>query len=425
MSPLARRIVAAFGAHSFGQAINIFIQLASLPLFLSKWSTATYGTWLILTAIPTYLTMSDGGLVTAAANKLCMAYARDEREEANRVFQSAFGFILISCSAIWLFVAGLIWLHVIPGTDRSETQIALLFLASSVLTAQFNGLAEAVFRAAGAHARGIVLGNVSRLTEWSGWIFGLFYFGTFEAVAGMGFAGRLLGLTLTIVLSIRLKSGIAWGLQCVSRHEIYALGKPAISFMAFPLANATGIQGITLLVGHLFGPAAVTVFNTYRTIARVALQVTGTLANSLWAEFSRIFAMGGASAVASVYHRAMKIGTIGSITMSGVLLLISPYLLSAWSRNKVSYEPILMAIMLTYAAVGGLWNVPRTLLMSINQHKKLSHMAVLAAVASLLVSYPFGKAMGLTGVAVGVLLVEAVIAFLCISLAGHILRGRQ
>ena len=94
MSPLMQRVVAAFGAHSYGQAINILTQLASLPLFLTAWDPATYGVWLILTAMPTYLNMSDGGLVTAEANEIAISFAQNQLDRANALFQSTFAFLL-------------------------------------------------------------------------------------------------------------------------------------------------------------------------------------------------------------------------------------------------------------------------------------------------------------------------------------------
>ena len=47
---MKRRILAGMGANSFGMAITILMQLASLPIFLHFWNLETYGKWLILSA---------------------------------------------------------------------------------------------------------------------------------------------------------------------------------------------------------------------------------------------------------------------------------------------------------------------------------------------------------------------------------------
>ena len=92
---MKRRIIAGMGANSFGMAISIGIQLVSLPLFLHYWNTSTYGVWLMLSAIPAYLSMADVGMVTAAGNKMTMAMGKEDLTEANRVFQSAQMFMAI------------------------------------------------------------------------------------------------------------------------------------------------------------------------------------------------------------------------------------------------------------------------------------------------------------------------------------------
>lgn len=425
MSPVLRRIVAAFGAHSFGQAINIFIQLASLPLFLSKWDTATYGIWLLLSAMPSYLSMADGGLVTAAANKLSMAYAQNQIEVANRVFQSTLCFILATCSLVWVAVFVAIFYIEIPGVSETDRKIALLCLATSVLVAQFNGLAETIFRAEGRHAQGIMMGNISRLLEWTGLITGLFLFGTLTGVAATGLLLRLIGLTTIYIASTKVGSNINWGFSLASRKEVRELIRPALSFMAFPLSNALSIQGITILVGHMFGPVAVTIFNTYRTISRIALQVTGTLGNSLWAEFSRLYATGGAAAVLPVYQRASLLGGVAALLVSLALIVIAPYLLSVWSRNAIAFDFALMMLMLSYAAVGGLWNVARTLLMAINNHSNLSKLAVAAALLSIGICHTLGHLFNLNGVAAGILVIEIGMALICITSAHRVLHPAQ
>lgn len=423
MNPVVQRVLAAFGAHSFGQAINIFIQLASLPLFLTHWDLATYGVWLILAAIPSYLSMADGGLVTAAANKLSIEYAKGHQQAAARTFQSALAFLLVATLLVMSVLAVLVWFVEIPGLSDSSRQFAVLCLAMGVLLGQFNGLAESIFRAANQHAKGIMLGNLSRLLEFSGWMVGLFAIGTFEAVAVGGLLMRIAGFTLTAIWSSRLGTGVTWGFMLATKQEIRSLVKPAASFMAFPMANALSIQGVTLMVGYLLGPVSVTIFNAYRTISRVALQVTGTLGNSLWAEFARLYATGGGQAVAPVYRRSFKIGAAAAIAVAVVLALTSPYLLAWWSRGKISYEATLMLLMLSYAAVGGLWNIPRVLMMSINKHTQLAIHAMLGAIATLVISYFMGTHFGLTGFGASVLLVEIALASVCILLATRLVRS--
>ena len=73
------------------------IQVASLPLFLLHWDANRYGTWLMLSAVPTYLLMADVGMVATAGNRMTMEMARGRAEHANRIFHSATVFMV----AVW------------------------------------------------------------------------------------------------------------------------------------------------------------------------------------------------------------------------------------------------------------------------------------------------------------------------------------
>lgn len=419
MSPVMRRVVAAFGAHSYGQAVSVVTQLASLPLFLGRWDTTTYGIWLMLTAMPTYLSMSDGGLVTAAANEIAVASAKNDTQRANRLFQSSLAFLTGTCTVVALIAAFAIYVVGIPGVKDAGSQNALMLLAIGVLIAQFNGLAETIYRASGHHALGIFLGNNSRLAEWAGWMVGLFAFGTYQGVAATGLLCRALGFACTWFGSTRIQSDIRWRFQLASKNQVRALVGPAASFMTFTLSNALSIQGITLLVGHLLGPVAVAIFNTYRTISRVALLITSTLGNSVWAEFSRLYATGGMPAVAPLFLRAYRISTAASVGLSLVLLVIAPFLLKYWSRNQIDFQFGLMALMLAYAAVAGSWNVARVLLMSINNHTNLARLAMGGALAALAISFPLGAIFGLIGIAMALILIETAMAIACTRAAQH------
>ena len=73
----------------------MFIQLASLPIFLSRWTTEKYGYWLMISAIPTYLTLADVGILTASGNMMAMHQARQESAELNAVFRCTLFVILV------------------------------------------------------------------------------------------------------------------------------------------------------------------------------------------------------------------------------------------------------------------------------------------------------------------------------------------
>ncbi len=414
---MKRRIIAGMGANSFGMAITIGIQLVSLPLFLYFWDVSTYGVWLMLSAIPAYLSMADVGMVTAAGNKMTMAMGKGDLVEANRVFQSAQMFMAVVCGLAGMIAVPVILYAPLPFLQNADQRVALSALCIGVLAALFGGLSEAVFKSTKRYATGTMLSNYVRLGEWLGYMTGLVMVGSFAAVALCGLAVRLTGTLICMQLSRRGNHGIHWGIQGAERAEIRAMIKPAVSFMAFPFANALSFQGLTLLVGALFGPIAVALFNTYRTIARVAVQITAIFSHALWPEFSRLFGENAGLAVRHLFRRSALLGAAQAFLLSAILYVAAPFLLRIWTNNSIEFVPILMLLMLLYAAVAGIWHIPRVLLMATNQHVSLAYWALAAAMFSVTLAWLLAGTLQLNGVVVAMLLSELFIAIACAWLA--------
>jgi O-antigen/teichoic acid export membrane protein len=414
---MRRRIIAGMGANSFGMAITIGIQLVSLPLFLHYWDAATYGKWLILSAIPSYLSMADVGMVTAAGNKMTMAIGEGDMQEANTLFQSAQMFMAVICGGIALLVVPFVLWAPLPVLGDIDQRVALFAMSLGVLVALFGGLSDAVFKSTERYAMGIMLGNYVRLGEWVGCMFGLVIVGSFAAVALSGLAIRLIGTLAGIMLAQRGNHGVRWGLHAAKAIEIRAMVKPAVSFMAFPLANALSFQGVTLLVGAIFGPVAVALFNTYRTIARVAVQVTAIFSHTLWPEFSRLFGQGAMPAIANLYRRSTWLSALLSLFVSLGLYFLSPWMLRIWTHGAIEFVPSFMFLMLLYAAVAGIWHMPRVLLMSTNQHVGLAYWVLVAGGLSVGLSWGMSGILHLNGVGAAMLISELFIAIVCSWLA--------
>ena len=76
-----------------------------------------------------------------------------------------------------------------------------------------------------------------------------------------------------------------------------------------------------------------------------------------------------------------------------------------------------MLLMLLYAAVAGVWHIPRVLLMATNQHTDLAYWALAAAVLSVGLAWLLGGTLQLNGVVLAMLLSELFIAIACAWLA--------
>src|SRR6059036_146829 len=92
---VASRVASAMAAAAVGRGINILVQVVGVPLFISLWGVNIYGQWLMLTAIPSYLTALDFGLAAAAANAIAIKVAQGDARTARVIFDCSLGFIIL------------------------------------------------------------------------------------------------------------------------------------------------------------------------------------------------------------------------------------------------------------------------------------------------------------------------------------------
>ena len=411
LSSIAGRIASGAGAYGYAQAVSIGTQLVSLPLFLHHWDMATYGYWLALTALPFYLSLADAGISTASSNQMIGLIARGEKARAAEVFQSAVAFLLCVSLLILLVVGATLLLLPATTLTAPHWQAVLMLLSISVVLGLFCSLAEVVYKATGGYAAGTYLVTTGRLVEWAGGIIGLVLTQSFIGVAASALLARLVYTVFCIGLSQWRTDFLRWGVQRASWTDIKQAAAPGSLFLSLSLTNALSLQGFTLLVAATLGPAATAVFNTYRTVARIVVQVTNGLSNPLWPELTALKGQQDDGAFWKLYRRANRLGLL--IAAAGALLVfaVSPYLLEAWTHGKIPFTATSMALFLLYAAVCSATQVPRVVLMSINRHAGLAAQSLLAAVVSLGVAWLAWRSAGMAGVVGAMLLGEALVWF--------------
>lgn len=395
-SATVRRVIRGVGANGYSQLVSIVVQIVSVPLFLSAWSLEQYGQWLLLAAIPAYLAMSDFGIVMISANRVTMLLASGNITSARRALQSSQAFLMLVSTLVAVISAVLLLPPFLP--MPFEQRCALLLLILALICGQVGGLAESVFRSTERFATGVAFGATARLIEWVGYCLGLWLSGSFIAVALGGLIARAVVTGLMLYRSTAGRTDLQYGLSDASKEEVRIVLRPALSYMAFTLSNALTFQGLTIVAGLFLGPAQLVVFNTYRTISRVAVQITSTLSHAVWPEFSRLFGGSNSAMLELAYRRTMILGTALALGMSVVTLVGSPFFLGVWTHQRVEFNFPLMIVFVLYAAVAGTCHTPRVLLMSTNSHNALGAWAVAVSVLTLAGSLLLANFMGLFGI---------------------------
>ena len=415
MTSIRRRLLANAGATTFGKAIASLIQVISVPILLHQWGTALYGEWLLLSAIPTYLSMSDIGFGSVAANEMTMLVAAGKRDDALDAFQSVSLFITIISAALTVLLTITIWtlpierwlrIHILSVHDA---RLILLLLAVSTLLTLQEGLLQGSFRCVGRYAMGMMAKSVVLACSFLGLV----------AAALLGANPVQVAIVIvlingvgTLALWLLLRRQIDWlryGIRHAHWSTVRRLALPAVSFMSFPVSTVLNTQGILIVVGHIIGPVGVVTFSTARTISRTAYQVIQIINSSVWPEISAAFGAGSLTLVRKLHRKSCQMSIFSCISISLVIVIFGDRVWGAWTLGKIHTDPILLDLFLVQLLIAAFWYTSSVVPVAVNKHEGVARVVLIASVMSLVISVPLMsiERLGLRGAAIALIVGDA------------------
>lgn len=401
------------GAQGTSQAVNMVVQLVSVPILATNWGLETYGVWLILFSIPYYLAMSDLGLIGAAANDIAAAAAQDRRADALRTMQAVqSGVTLIGIAVVAVCAVVLLW----PGSNLlafaqaaaggEAIATVLVIVAWGVLGQQF-AIARAGLRAGGYYPTAIYLITAATAIEtlalW-GWV-----------LTGGGLLGAalcyLVGHAIILaVMRIAIARKVPWLSQWrwrVKTPELRRLIRPALAMMLIPLCYALSMQGMILAIGAAAGAAAVPYFTSVRTLTRAAVQVTGVINIASMPEFTVAHARGDVAKREELVALSIMTGLIVLLPAAVVLFAAGPWLVALWTGGEIVPGYLLVAMLTAAMVLNGLWVPISNLMMAANEHERFSYVFAGLATVSVLMAFVLSRRMGPEGAALAAMCFDA------------------
>src|SRR5258708_37060979 len=162
------RLIRGFGATALGPVVTAIIQLGTVPLLLHAWGAAKYGDWLLLSAVPSYLTFSNMGFGDASGSDMTMRVAAGDRDGALRTFQSSWVlltsvsvFMMLLASATVWWIPWQRWLQLSSLSNFQAATVMVLLCAYEIVSQQMID-SESGCRVAGNFATGHPLTQVTR-----------------------------------------------------------------------------------------------------------------------------------------------------------------------------------------------------------------------------------------------------------------------
>jgi len=372
------RLFQGIAANGFGQLINAVIQLAGIPIFIHSWGVELYGEWLILSAFAMYLSSSDIGFSTVAANEMTMQVSRGDRAEALVTFNSTWIFITSVSLVVGILLLPVIyylpveqWFSFRHQTHSQVVPVVILLILH-VLVGLQTRLMIAGFRCDGHYAFGILLSHVLRLCEFSAVIISV-YFGATPVIAALIFFGvGFLGMFGIRIFLAKRSHWINYDYRQASFKEIKRLARPAFTFMAIPSGMLLKDQGMITVLGITLGPAAVTVFSTVRTLVNAGYQFMSMINQSVWPEISIAYGAKDLQLARKLHRQAYGASFWLALLFVVAMFFSAEWIISVWTMGKIIPQSLFIHLMLMSLFVESLWSSSSIVAYAINKHEKLA-----------------------------------------------------
>jgi O-antigen/teichoic acid export membrane protein len=423
-----RRIFGGVSANVFGQVVSALIQILPVPVLIYVWGIELYGVWLMLSVLPAFLVLSDMGLSTVAGNAMMMFMARGDLNAVRAISQNTWLWVtgvsvtafLISLSALtfvpwdgWVDLTGVL----APGAADNAAFWLMLY---SVAIVQ-GSLILQVYRCGGNYGRGVIVDNIIRIAEYTGVVFAALLGAGIGGAAFVFFLVRAVGTMLKWLDVYRISPWWRWDRRLVNPSCVKALWTPGLTFLLFPLSNSVIIQGATLLVGVVLGPAQVVVFSVMRTMTRITVQACGVIRHGVWPEMSRAFGLGDVRLARAIHRWAVKVSMMLGLAVSALLVACGPWVYEFLTHGKIAWDWTLFALLQLVALTSCVWYTSMVAQLAKNEHQGVAITNLAASLTGIVIAFIAGQKWSLYGVVGGLLVYETVMAFIVPLLAFRLL----
>lgn len=376
----ARRGLAA---QLFSLGTILAIQLLQVPVYVGELGAATYGSYLLLIALPSALTLSDFGLLSATSTRLMGLVALRETAEAKRLSRFTNSVVVYSTSLI--FVIAVLVVHIVdvsqPGISLEEARPIVLGYAFYAILFVYSSSFEGSMRAAGAYASAWVRLGVMRLVDFVAGASVLLVTHSLVLSVGGMVASRLVGL---IALRVKVKAVApwsSWALVWPNKAMAPGMLRPTIGSLALPVGNALINQGALIAVGAALGPVSVAAFSTVRTMVNVLRQLTGVVTNSTLPSLTKALSVGQNTEARSILRRVTIAVAVVSIGGAAGLAILGPFIVRVWTHGEIQVDASFIALLCAQAIVESTWLALSLWFLAQNRHFGYSIVFVFSAAA--------------------------------------------
>jgi O-antigen/teichoic acid export membrane protein len=401
-------------SNGVGLAVSILIQVVSVPAYLGGFGATVYGDWLVLSAIPMYLSLGDLGLASVSSTHATRQFAVGQVAHARRTMRSSWLAVTLLSVVILPVALALLWLlpfaHVpVQAIPSGSARSILLLLVGYTLVTLQSSFVEGCFRAGGRFPVGIMLANSVRLAEFLAAALTALWSHSPVAAAGVLLVARILGHVFYLLALRRVVPELTLGYRAARLADARELVMPGLAFLAFPVGNALAVQGMVVTTAVELGPTAVVTLNALRILANLLRQIASVIDNGVLPEMTAALAREDRDGA----RRLMNLSLVTTLLIGGLcavtLAAAGDTILDIWTDGEIQ-APVTLMVAMSMTVIADLpwlsWSLP---LIARNQHHLLGILYAGSCLLAVVATKLLLSRLGLVAVPLALFLTDVVL----------------
>ncbi|MBK1833638.1 lipopolysaccharide biosynthesis protein [Roseibacillus ishigakijimensis] len=412
-----------FLAVALGKLILAIRQFLTVPLLISAWGAEKYGEWLVISAIPTFIQLSNVGIGTSAATSIAIRSTKEDEKNAVTFTTSVFS-ILIVFTAVILLVLIVCPFFQSKEDDSSENIViicCLLFAAFvRILTQPIQGWWNSKRKA----YIGIILTQIFFIGE-----IGLYLFVWQNQTTSVDLAIYIFLWSIIWLFSycslLKKQKFKLFNVKSFRLKEVRALVGIGAGYQLSSVWQAVFFQGSILMANGLYGPIGASMWGSLRIFIRAGHQAIELISQTINPEIQVMTSNGQNAKVKRLVLRSAYLAFAVSLVMSLMFIFGGHQLFIYWTGGKFYLDKVTWNVFVLSLVPFSIWWVIAEFQRSIGKPWFVNVTASICSIIFLVSSaaFEFWLFDGLISLCYGVLLFEILMTITIVSSTRKLFRG--
>lgn len=390
-----------------GKLVLLLQQFLLVPLFLTAWGVDYYGAWLVISAVPSMLMLSNMSVGTAASVRIALELGQEREKQAGNTLATAVAFIFFVCSLL-VGVAAMLpdaffrWLSV--GQIETPSLVLSALMAGFGVMA-LSGPLEGLWNARKKAAMSLLFRTAIEAACLVGATIALLVKADALVFAVTMLVIRIIGSTAYLFASWRLLRPAAIPTPRISCAM--PLLQKGMGFQIGALWPALYFQGSILIANWLLGASGAAAWGTLRTLTRFGNQAPMVTFQALYPEMQLSLGKSDVQGARRLNSVALVLSVLVGCGLACGLIFLGGPVYSFWTQGKFEIPQLVWLLMAAGLLLNSIWYTCQMVPFASNRPWGLSLLLFGGAVLSVSVmALATIYTHSLVGMAVGALMFE-------------------